>query len=141
MKSIFNFCIVFSAFVTLSANVFGQSINDLDGTWMGSYTCRQGETGMRMRIQVKTDSTFVGTFEFFPICTNFASNVEIGMYFFTGTYDSNESINFDFVHWIFKPEGWTFVNKKGALVDKETLAGKVLDADCGDFYMKKMEDY
>jgi hypothetical protein len=67
MKSPFNFfSVVFLLFVT-SFPLLSQSIEDLEGTWMGSYTCRQGETGMRMRIQVQTDSSFVGTFEFFLI--------------------------------------------------------------------------
>ena len=140
MKSPFNFFLVVFLFLVTSFPLLSQSIEDLEGTWMGSYTCRQGETGMRMRIQVQTDSSFVGTFEFFPICTNYASHVEIGKYYFTGKFNSSKSISFDFNYWIFKPDGWTYVNKIGALIDEESLSGKVLDEDCGEFFMKKMDE-
>ncbi len=136
MKSLFNFIPI--VFLFTSFPLLSQTIEDLEGTWMGSYTCRQGETGMRMRIQLQTDSSFVGTFEFFPICTNFSSHVEIGKYYFTGKFNSSKSISFDFNYWILKPDGWTYVNKIGALIDTESLSGKVLDEDCGEFFMKKM---
>jgi hypothetical protein len=32
------------------------------------------------------------------------------------------------------------VNKIGALIDEESLSGKVLDEDCGEFFMKKMDE-
>ena len=140
MKSPFNFFPVVFLLLVTSFPLLSQAIEDLEGTWMGSYTCRQGETGMRMRIQVQTDSSFVGTFEFFPICTNYASHVEIGKYYFTGKFNSSKSISFDFNYWILKPDGWTYVNKIGALIDTESLSGKVLDEDCGEFFMKKMDE-
>ena len=131
--------LLFCMFIINSAK--SQSIQDLEGTWVGSYFCSLGKTGLRLKISAisETDGTFKGSFEFYPINSNKNCGViELGKYNFTGIYKSTDDISFQFESWEFKPNGWTYVDKQGGFKGKNKLAGKMLSETCGNFNVKRV---
>jgi hypothetical protein len=119
-----------------------QSIQDLEGTWVGSYFCSLGKTGLRLKISAVslTDGTFKGSFEFYPINSNKNCGImELGIYNFNGVYKSKDDISFQFDSWVFKPNGWTYVDKNGGFKGKNKLAGKMLSETCGNFNVKRVK--
>jgi hypothetical protein len=132
------FFIVF--FIGLVGNFSAQTINDLEGTWTGSYICNDGKVGLRLKINIISEKDFSGTMEFYPI--NSLKNrgrIEVGKYNFVGLFNSSEDIHFNFSSWVFKPEGWGYVDKEGRFKGKNKLTGKMLSPTCENFNVKKVK--
>ncbi len=132
---------LFSITITINS-VFSQSIKDLQGVWVGSYYCSLGKTGLRLKIYEVSErnGTFEGSFEFYPINSNKnVGQMELGKYIFTGTYKSQDDISFEFKNWEIKPNGWTYVDKKGGFKGKNKLSGKMLSETCGNFTVRRVK--
>jgi len=133
--------IVVTFTITLKS-AFSQSIKDLEGVWVGSYYCNLGKTGLRLKIYEVSEEngTFDGSFEFYPINSNKnVGKMELGKYFFKGTYKSKDDISFEFKNWEIKPNGWTFVDKHGGFKGKNKLSGKMLSETCGNFTVRRVK--
>jgi len=138
MKNLF----VLFAYLCVVNSVKSQSIRDLEGTWVGSYFCSLGKTGLRLKIHSisERNQTFKGSFEFYPINSNKnCAVIELGKYNFIGVYNSKNDISFSFESWVFKPNGWTYVDKKGGFRGKNQLVGKMLSETCGNFKVKRVQ--
>ncbi len=127
----------------ISVLVFNKSIaqnlnNPLDGVWMGTYQCAQGETGIRLTLTAITDSTFDGIYDFFPICSNYAKDVEVGKYYVTGNNDRYRNIKIFGRQWIWRPLDWFMVDLSGKLFG-DKIEGNIVQQSCGNFKIIKQE--
>ena len=77
----------------ISNKSYAQTLNPtINGVWMGTYICAQGETGVRLTLNSINGSSFDGIFDFFPICSNYDKNVEVGKYYVIGSIDDNGNV-------------------------------------------------
>jgi hypothetical protein len=104
----------------------------LTGTWTGSYTCSQGDTGLRLVIQAAPDGTLAATFNFYALPDN--PDVPSGSFTMTGTYSA---AGVDLIHdqWISQPAGYEMVDlSSGPPVQGGTaLTGNVTTPGCSTF--------
>lgn len=104
----------------------------LTGTWTGSYTCSQGETGLSLVIQAVPDGTLTATFSFYALPGN--PGVPSGSFTMTGTYAAG-GVDLTHDQWISQPAGWEMVDlSSGPPAQNGTvLAGRVTTPGCGTF--------
>lgn len=120
-------------------NSYAQNYNtSMDGVWMGTYYCAQGETGVRLTITSMTDSIFDGIFDFFPICSNYDKNVEIGKYYILGKIDEQGNVIIRGREWIWRPLDWFMVDLFGR-IEGNTIEGQIDESSCGNFKIVKQE--
>jgi hypothetical protein len=108
------------------------SVADLAGNWEGTYTCGQGETGLKLAIgQPDATGSAEVTFTFFPLATNSAAA--------SGSYamrlgQSGGQFKFTQDHWIDQPEGYQMVDLlvQGS-PSKDRISGQVVDPACASF--------
>lgn len=88
------------------------------GTWIGTYTCRQGVTGLRLEIS-GTATDIKATFNFYPIPEN--PDVPQGSFAMAGIA-SGSRISLTASKWIDQPTGWIMLDLRGSLApDSRTL--------------------
>ena len=66
-------CLSSSSLPLLSALVRSSGPSEastLTGTWNGTYMCVQGETGLRLTINAKSDGKLTATFSFYSVPSN-----------------------------------------------------------------------
>jgi hypothetical protein len=110
-------------------------VASLEGTWEGTYTCGQGETGLKLTIGKATASGKAAdvTFDFFPTAGN--SSVPTGSYEMGLEYSpSAGALMFTPVKWIQQPDGYEMV----PLIVQGTpgpdkMTGKVMSDACTTF--------
>jgi hypothetical protein len=108
------------------------SVADLVGNWEGSYTCGQGETGLKLEIE-QPDATGSAetTFTFFPLATNGTAA--------SGSYamrlgSSGGQLKFTSDHWIDQPQGYSMVDLLvQGTPSKDRISGTVVDPACTTF--------
>ena len=126
------------AFVIFNKS-YAQTLNQtIDGVWMGTYICAQGETGVRLTLNSINGSSFDGIFDFFPICSNYEKNVEVGKYYVIGSIDDNGNVRIWGRQWIWHPLDWFMVDLTGKLID-DTIEGNIDQQSCGNFKIIKQE--
>ena len=108
------------------------AVADLAGNWEGSYTCGQGETGVKLEIsQPDATGSAETTFTFFPLATNGTAK--------SGSYamrlgDSGGQFKFTSDHWIDQPQGYEMVDLLvQGTPSKDRISGKVVDPQCTTF--------
>ncbi|MFD1049604.1 hypothetical protein ACFQ1S_30800, partial [Kibdelosporangium lantanae] len=112
------------------------TVADLAGDWEGSYTCGQGETGLKLTIgQPDSTGSAETTFTFFPLATNGSAA--------SGSYamrlgDSGGQFKFTQDHWIDQPQGYEMVDLlvQGS-PSKDRISGKVVDPACTTFTVSR----
>jgi CARDB len=106
------------------------------GTWVGTYTCRQGLTGLRLDIAVGEGNSLDATFAFYAIDSN--PDVPSGKFTMRGTY-SDAGIELIQDTWVRHPAGYEMVDlRSGPFADGDTsLAGKVITDGCTTFSLER----
>lgn len=110
----------------------GPKLSAILGTWRGSYTCRQGKTGMKLSIRSAGGDTVTAVFTFYPLRSN--PDVARGSSAKKGTYrDGRLTLLPD--RWIDKPDGYRPVGFSADVAGKKprTMTGKVLSRGCTTF--------
>jgi serine/threonine-protein kinase len=109
---------------------------ELTGTWVGSYTCSQGLTGLRLDIQAAPGGSATATFSFYAVPSN--PGVPSGEFTMTGTY-SAKGIHLGTGHWIKQPADYEMAGlNAGPLTNGgKTLSGNVANAACTTFTASK----
>ena len=77
------------------------------GTWVGTYTCRQGLTGLQLDIDAGEENSLAATFAFYTIDSN--PDVPSGKFTMRGTY-SDAGIELIQDTWIQQPAGYEMVD-------------------------------
>lgn len=110
------------------------------GTWVGTYTCPQGDTGLELTIEDDGDDEVIATFAFSPLSSN--PDVEPGAFTMTGTFDDGE-LELEPDEWIDQPEGYAMIGLESRALDVESgevvgIAGDVtLDSACSTFLVTR----
>ena len=117
--------------------VNAQDAGKLTGKWKGSYNCRQGDTGLTMKIKGNSNGEFTGTFKFYPIPSNKDPLVKSGKFSFTGKYTSSGKIIFTQNKWIKQPLNYLMIDLEGELTDDNTINGHSTTDGCGSFKVIK----
>lgn len=108
--------------------------------WVGSYTCPQGVTALRLSIEARPSGEAVATFEFGPHPDN--PKLPRGEYRMTGTVRllSRGQLQVKLApdRWITQPEGWSMTGL-GATSDLEqqTLEGRIDAPACGELSARR----
>jgi hypothetical protein len=105
---------------------------DVAGTWTGTYTCRQGVTGLRLVIGSPRPGSLTATFSFYPVAAN--PGVAAGSFVMTGT-QSGSAISLQPRHWINHPAGYVMSGLSGRLAASSVpvLSGRLIVAGCSTF--------
>jgi hypothetical protein len=108
--------------------------------WVGSYTCPQGLTSLRLSIEARPDGDAVATFEFGPHPDN--RNLPRGEYRMTGTVRllprGHLRVKLVPDRWVTQPEGWTMTGLSATSdLEQRTLEGKIDAEVCGDVTAKR----
>lgn len=126
------------AMLGLSAAACGgpSTASKLTGTWVGTYLCRQGKTGLRLTVNASTDGTLAAIFSFYAVPDN--PGVSSGKFTMTGRYTATGE-TFTMGHWVSQPPGYLMVSLNASPpADSGTvLNGKVSTAGCSTFTVKK----
>jgi hypothetical protein len=103
------------------------SLDGVAGNWEGTYTCAQGETGLKLQVQPPD-----AVFEFYPVAANPAAKA--GKYKMKVAYSAGGQITFTQVEWIDQPEGYGMVDLVVAgKPTGDTMTGRVLSDACQNF--------
>lgn len=119
-----------SSTTTSNASV---SLAALDGTWKGTYSCRQGETALTLTFRDGGDRTTRATFAFGPTSSN--PSVSRGSYDMYGLR-LGDDVTLTGLRWNDRPDGYEMVPLlvDGPITeDMSTLTGKVVDSGCTSF--------
>ena len=110
--------------------------SELTGSWVGTYTCGQGPTGLRLDIQAASGGSATATFTFYALQSN--PNVPAGKFTMTGTYSAT-GITLSPGHWLIQPANYEMVTLDGGpLTDSgNTLSGTVTTPPCTTFTVTK----
>ncbi|MEU1982124.1 hypothetical protein [Nocardia sp. NPDC019395] len=100
------------------------------GEWIGSYTCAQGATGLKLTV----DDTGRTEFEFYSLQTNVAA--ESGKFEMRATADG-EQIEFAQVRWIVRPQNYSMVDLVATEVTSDIMRGTVESAGCSTFEVSR----
>jgi hypothetical protein len=105
----------------------------VSGTWLGSYSCAQGQTGLRLTIQNPQGNLLTATFAFFPLARNAAT--ASGSFAMTGNYEGNRVI-LEQAHWINQPLGYVMVSLEGQ-VSGADFSGSIFGPGCSAFMVSR----
>jgi len=110
--------------------------SELTGSWVGTYTCGQGPTGLRLDIQAAPGGSATATFTFYALQSN--PNVPAGKFTMTGTYSAT-GIMLSPGHWLLQPAGYEMVTLDGGPLTNSgnTLSGSVITSPCTTFTVTK----
>ena len=123
--------LILSIILLISVFVHAQNAKKLNGKWKGSYFCRQGETGVTLKIKGKSNGTFCGTFKFYPLPSNL--NAKAGKFSFTGTFNTSGKIIITQKKWLKQPNNYIMVDLEGELINQNTIRGKIVTDGCDSF--------
>jgi hypothetical protein len=103
------------------------------GVWVGTYTCSQGLTGMRLTITGGGGGgdTLMAVVAFYAVASN--PNVPDGSYEMTGSYSAAEGLILTPDHWISEPAGYEMVGLSGPPPSGNSMRGTVQSAGCTTF--------
>jgi hypothetical protein len=120
---------------TAQAAQAAQAAPVLVGTWVGSYTCSQGDTGLRLVIRAR-GAALTATFSFYALPRN--PGVPSGEYTMTGT-DSATRVILRPGHWIKQPFGYEMVGlTSGPPAHRgKVLRGRITNPGCSTFSVTK----
>jgi hypothetical protein len=105
------------------------------GTWIGTYRCGQGQTGLRLVVTGDDPDSLAAAFRFFPVADN--PGVPSGSFAMTGSR-SGRDVRLRQSAWIDQPPGYVMVDLVGELTDDgERFAGTVQGAGCTTFALRR----
>ncbi|MFN3857721.1 MAG: hypothetical protein ACK4RV_08200 [Caulobacter sp.] len=104
----------------------------VDGVWEGAYDCRQGRTGLTLKLDATADGQVTGTFAFWPRQDN--PGVPRGSFRVRGKIDVYGKFRLYGDSWIQRPNDYAMVGLTGTVYkgqngDKDTMLGNVVDLD------------
>jgi hypothetical protein len=148
ITSIFLFGAVAAEIVESRPFVKSQSISSqvefLNGTWDGSYICRQGLTKLRLVIEAKSTTEINAVFLFSPHPQN--PNVPSGRFRMVGTLevfnssDIPDLLDLKATAWINRPSGYETVDLRGDISKSQRkITGNVITPGCSTFEVIKRE--
>jgi hypothetical protein len=88
------------------------------GTWVGTYTCAQGLTGLSLHVNGLPTGEVVATFDFQALESN--PTVPSGKYEITGTYVRPGALNLKGIRWAQNPGSWNMVSLEGRVYGNAT---------------------
>lgn len=108
--------------------------------WVGSYTCPQGVTALRLSIEARPSGEAVATFEFGPHPDN--PKLPRGEYRMTGTVRllSRGQLQVKLApdRWITQPEGWSMTGLAATSdLEQQTLEGRIDAPACGELAARR----
>jgi len=107
---------------------------EVTGTWVGSYLCLQGPTGLRLTIS-GSHASLRATFEFYALLDN--QSVPCGSFTMTGAYDGT-TLTLWHDRWINQPLFYDMVDISGSLSANGTiLSGAIAHSGCGSFSVRR----
>ena len=111
--------------------------------WVGSYTCPQGVTALRLTIEASADGEAEATFEFGPHPDN--RDLPRGEYRLTGKVRllSRGQLHVKLVpdRWITQPEGWSMTGLTATSdLEHRTLEGRIDSPVCGEVSARREDD-
>jgi hypothetical protein len=106
------------------------------GVWEGSYTCRQGLTGLRLTIGAGQGSSLTADFAFHALPSN--PGGPSGDFTMRGTY-SNDRMVLTQDHWVQQPAGYDMVDLASGPPTNggKSLSGSVTTPGCTTFAVQK----
>ena len=110
----------------------------VSGTWVGSYLCAQGETGLRLTIQNPHGDALTATFAFYPLASSNAG-LASGSFAMTGSYYGSR-VSLQQAHWINQPLGYVMVGLQGQ-VSAASFTGSVIGPGCSTFLVSRATSY
>ncbi len=110
----------------------------VSGTWVGSYLCAQGETGLRLTIQNPHGDALTATFAFYPLASSNAG-LSSGSFAMTGSYYGSR-VSLQQAHWINQPLGYVMVGLQGQ-VSAASFTGSVIGPGCSTFLASRATSY
>ena len=119
-----------SAFVTV---VQGQPALPVVGTWVGTYECVQGETGLSLAIANTENNVLRATFAFYSLSSN--PSEPTGSFDMTGQYQGGK-VSLKPTHWVQRPAGYNMVGLAGQ-VRGNTFSGSITTGACGAFSLTR----
>ncbi|MEM7579815.1 MAG: hypothetical protein AAF316_08165 [Cyanobacteria bacterium P01_A01_bin.80] len=121
-----------------------EQVKYLNGTWVGSYRCSQGITGLELSIRAKSKTDIDIIFSFFPHPKNLS--VPSGSFRMRGKYKVFNSsrrpnvLNLKATKWIDRPSGYSTVDLAGLVYpSKSKIVGNVSSSGCGKFQVEKLQ--
>lgn len=108
----------------------------ITGSWVGSYSCAQGPTGLRLAIQNPTGNILTAIFAFYPLTSN--QSIPRGSFAMTGHYEGDR-LTLTPSRWIDHPPEYSMVELEGQL-QGATLTGSIISRGCGAFSVSKVND-
>lgn len=108
-----------------------------DTQWDGYYTCAQGQTRLRLKMQVDTSGLAEAVFEFGPSPTNY--NVPTGSFVLAGSMRSDGALLLSPIRWISQPPGYVMVGLDGT-IRGGIYRGSIVGGDrCGEFMVARQQ--
>lgn len=124
---------------SLSPNVPATEGNVYEGTWVGSYSCRQGITGLQLQLKAFSQEQLAGVFSFFPVSSN--PNVPYGSFNVNAMVRRDGKLVVRAGNWIQRPRGFSTVNLEGQISsDSQSISGRVLTYGCSGFQVQRKID-
>ncbi|MFD4431774.1 hypothetical protein [Nocardia sp. NPDC058497] len=105
-------------------------LSAITGTWVGSYTCNQGTTGLTLTVQPSGRTEFA----FYPLPTN--PKAMSGRFEMRATTDSGR-LEFQQVRWIERPGAYLMVDLQPTRHDDTVLSGNVRADGCSTFSVSR----
>ena len=84
-----------------------------EGTWVGTYSCRQGITGLQLQLKAFYQEQLAGVFSFFPVSSN--PNVPYGSFNVNAMLRKDGKLIDRHGNWIQEPAGFSAVNLEGQI--------------------------
>jgi len=107
----------------------------LMGSWMGIYTCRQGETGVELEFTRETPGGGEGVFRFFALATN--PGVPAGSFAFT-YQRTGDTIKLFGKEWLNRPETYYMLDAELTLSpDMAVIKGLISQDGCSYIEAKR----
>ena len=103
------------------------------GTWLGSYTCAQGLTGLTLTIASTATGALSATFSFYSLPGN--PSVPAGSFAMKGQA-GRDSLSLTQDHWLQQPPRYAMVDLVGTL-QGTTLSGIIFGGGCSTFTVER----
>jgi D-alanyl-D-alanine carboxypeptidase len=118
----------------------------LNGSWEGTYVCRQGLTNLKLVITAKDANNIEGVFNFSAHPSN--PSVPSGSFRMKGSYRSSPSpgapasLELKGTTWITQPSNWVTVDLRGDVrASERKITGRVITPGCSSFELVAQKKY
>ncbi len=103
------------------------------GVYVGTYTCSQGVTGLRLTIRSIGASAYEATFDFYPTREN--PGVPSGSAVFSGAYaEASRTLRLDGQRWVQRPGGYNLITLDGRFDPSfQQYSGSIPSGGCSSF--------